>query len=100
MPPSAEPACPHPCPSPVRERGSRASLEQAPAVHARLALEREAQDEIVAGHVREAAEIQGVREFRAAGGEALVAAGGDAERVADGDRARRALPQIELGLAG
>ena len=87
---------------PAARRGDdvfRDSSEQAPAVHARLALQREAQDEIVARHVREAAEIRDVGEFRAAGGKALVAAGGDAEGVADDDRARGALPEVELGFA-
>ena len=90
--PSARPDGDRACRSssaPRRRCAAGDSSEQAPAVHARLALPGEAQDEIVARHVREAAEVDDVGEFRAAGGEALVAAGRDGERVADGDRPRR-----------
>ena len=61
---------------------------------------RVADDEIVAGDQRKAAEIVGVGEARAAGGKALVAAGGDREGVAGRDRFRHRLPQRQPRVAG
>src|SRR5215207_3878544 len=60
----------------------RASPEHAAAVHAELPLARRADDEVVAGHVREAAEIEDVGEAVAAGREGLVATGRDGKRIA------------------
>src|SRR3954463_4606061 len=71
-------------------------IERSSPIHPRLALAGDAHDEIVAGHVREATEVDAIGEFSAAGGEALIAAGGNAERVADRDGARRAPPQVDL----
>ena len=52
-------------------------------------------DEVVAGHVREAAEVDGVGELGLAGGELLVAAGGDGEGVAGRDGVGHGLPQLD-----
>src|SRR5215212_3437217 len=81
--------------SPSSAEGTRASLEQAPVIHPRLALPSDAQDEVVARHVRKAAEVDGVGKFLAARGETLVASGGDAESVACHDGPRGALPEVD-----
>ena len=57
------------------------------------------EDVVGAGHVREAAEVDGVGELGLAGGEVLVAAGGDGEGVAWRDGLRHRLPQLDGGLA-
>src|SRR3712207_6429538 len=81
---------------PLKGRVKTASLEKTPAIQPRLALLRHADDEVVAGHVREAAEIESIVELPAAHAMGLVAARRHAERVAHLDGLRRALPQIEL----
>ena len=53
------------------------------------------EDVVGAGHVREAAEVDGVGELRLAGGEALVAAGGDGEGVVGGDVEGHGLPELD-----
>ena len=54
-------------------------------------------EEVVAGHVREAAEVGGILEAVAAGGEVFVAAGGDDEGVADERWIGERLPEFEAG---
>src|SRR3954468_14163157 len=75
------------------------SSEEAAAVEARLPLLRDADDEVVAGHVREATEVRHVAELLPAGRMSLVAAGRDLERIAHDDRLRRPLPEVELRAA-
>src|SRR5437660_1807253 len=63
------------------------------------ALRRRGEQEVVAGDLREAAEVVGVGEAGAAGGEALVAAGGDRKAVAGRDLFGHRLPQGQPRLS-
>src|SRR3569833_1280714 len=53
------------------------------------------EDGVVAGHEREAAEVEAVGELGFTGGELLVAAGGDREGVAGCDGFRQRVPEFE-----
>src|SRR5690348_6090123 len=68
------------------------SIIQTAAVIPRLARHRITDDEIVAGNMREAAEVHDIVELVVTGRKSLVAAGGDGECIAHGNRLRHRLP--------
>ena len=80
----------------VRMAGSPSS-EEAPAVEPRLALLRHADDEVVAGHVREAAEVDGVARTSPGRWRGVLSQPAVTRNVSPTSIGlRRALPQVEL----
>src|SRR3954452_17100843 len=82
-----------------RRHRTRTSPEQAAAIEPRLPLLRDPDDEVVAGHVREAAKVRHVVKLRPTGGMGLVAAGREQEGVARDDLLRRSLPKVQLSAS-
>src|SRR5581483_527540 len=78
-----------------RWRRSCSAPQQALAVVARFSRHRIADDKIVAGDLREAAEVDAVGKAVAAGGKMFVAAGRDDKSIAGRERFGHRLPQLD-----